>query len=314
MQTYILRRLALAVPTLIGISIIVFCLVRFLPGDVVDMLLQENNYGKNAEELRAKLGLDRPMHEQYLEWVAKVLRGDFGISLREGKPIGEELVRRLPVTVELGTLALILGVIIAIPIGVVSAVRQDTLVDYCFRSTAIAMLAVPGFWLATLLITFASIWFRWTPPLRYTPIWDDLGRNLAQMWIPALILAFALAGSIMRLTRAQMLEVLRQDYIRTANAKGLATVTVVFRHALKNGLIPVVTLLGLQVAIVISGTVVLESIFSLPGMGRYLLESIQYRDYPAIQAINLIFAAFILAANLIVDLVYGWLDPRVRFG
>ncbi len=313
MHKYVLNRLALAVPTLLGISLIVFGLVRFLPGDAVTMLLQDFSYGKDADDLRHKLGLDRPMHVQYLEWLGGVVRGDFGNSLRSNTPIGEELLRRLPVTIQLGVMGLVFGIIVAIPIGVFAAVRQDTLLDYLFRSSAIAMLAIPGFWLGTLVVTLPSVWWRWTPPLRYTPLFDDPGRNLQQMVIPAIILGLALAGSLMRLTRAQMLEVLRNDYIRTAWAKGLSERVVIFGHALKNGIIPVVTLLGLQVAIVISGTVVLESIFSLPGMGRYLLEAIQYRDYPVIQAINLIFAAFILSANLFVDLVYGWLDPRVRY-
>jgi peptide/nickel transport system permease protein len=313
MQAYLLRRVALLGPTLLGVTIVVFALVRFLPGDAVTMLLQDFAYGKNADELRARLGLDRPIQVQYAEWLGRIVRGDFGTSLRSGTPIADELVRRLPVTAELGLLALLIGLGIALPIGVLSAVRQDSLVDYVSRSTAIGMLAIPGFWLGTLVVTLPSVWWRWTPPLRYTPLAEDPAKNLGQVIIPAIVLGLALSGSLMRLTRAQMLEVLRQDFVRTAQAKGLATPSVVFRHALKNGLIPVVTLLGLQVAVLISGTVVLESIFTLPGMGRYLLEGIQYRDYPVIQAVNLIFAAFILVTNLIVDVVYGWLDPRVRY-
>jgi peptide/nickel transport system permease protein len=310
---YILRRLLLMIPTLFGVSVIVFALVRMLPGDAVTMLLQEFNYAKDAEELRAKLGLDRPAPVQYVEWLGGVTRGDFGVSLRSKNVVGEEIMNKLPVTLELGVLALIFGLLIAVPIGVLAAVRQDTAADYVARSTAIGFLAIPGFWLGTLVITLPSVWWQWAPPLRYTPLWQDPGRNLAHVVIPAVILGLALSGALMRLTRTQMLEVLRQDFVRTAQAKGLAERAVVFRHALKNAFIPILTLFGLQISILISGTVVLESIFNLPGMGRYLLEGIQYRDYPIIQAINLIFAAVIVLANLVVDLLYAWLDPRVRY-
>jgi len=219
----------------------------------------------------------------------------------------------LPVTFELGILGMIVGLLIAIPLGVYSAVRQDTLSDYLARSGAIAMLAIPGFWLGTLAITLPSLWFRWSPPLRYTRLLDDPGKNLNQMILPAIILGIGLSGSLMRLTRAQMLEVLRQDYIRTARAKGLNERMTVFRHALQNAIIPVITLLGLQTTVLIGGAVVLESIFVLPGMGRYLLESLNNRDYPVVQAIVLIFAAVIIGVNLVIDLMYAWLDPRIRY-
>jgi peptide/nickel transport system permease protein len=313
MHVYLARRLLLVIPTLIGVSIIVFMLVRLLPGDAVTMLLQEYNYGKDADELRARLGLDRPIYVQYFEWVGAVVRGDLGTSLRSKGSVSEELVARMPVTAELGVLAMIFGLVIAIPIGVISAVRQDTWADYVGRSTAIGMLAIPAFWLGTLVITLPSVWWGWTPPLRYTRLLDDPLKNLGHVIIPAIILGLALSGSLMRLTRAQMLEVLRQDFVRTASAKGLAEWAVVTRHALKNAFIPVLTLLGLQVSILVGGTVVLESVFVLPGMGRYLLEAVQYRDYPVIQGLNLIFATVIVLANLIVDLLYGWLDPRVRY-
>jgi peptide/nickel transport system permease protein len=313
MHVYLARRLLLVIPTLIGVSIIVFMLVRLLPGDAVTMLLQEYNYGKDADELRARLGLDRPIYVQYFEWLGGVVRGDLGTSLRSKGSVSEELVARMPVTAELGVLAMIFGLVIAIPIGVISAVRQDTWADYVGRSTAIGMLAIPAFWLGTLVITLPSVWWGWTPPLRYTRLLDDPLKNLGHVIIPAIILGLALSGSLMRLTRAQMLEVLRQDFVRTASAKGLAEWAVVTRHALKNAFIPVLTLLGLQVSILVGGTVVLESVFVLPGMGRYLLEAVQYRDYPVIQGLNLIFATVIVLANLVVDLLYGWLDPRVRY-
>ncbi|HET6316327.1 MAG TPA: ABC transporter permease [Chloroflexota bacterium] len=313
MSHYLARRLLLVVPTLIGVSMVVFALVRLLPGDAVTMLMQEYAYAKDADEMRQKLGLDRPIAVQYLDWLGDVVRGDLGTSLRSKTAVVDELAKRLPVTAELGALGLMFGLLISIPIGVISAVRQDTAIDYVARSMAIAFLSIPGFWLGTLVVTLPSIWWRWTPPLRYTSLAEDPLKNLAQMVIPAIILGIGLSGGVMRLTRAQMLEVLRQDYLLTAAAKGLAEWAMVFRHALKNAFIPVLTLLGLQVAILVSGTVVLENIFVLPGIGRYLLEAVQYRDYPVIQGINLVFATVIVFANLLVDLCYGWLDPRVRY-
>lgn len=313
MHVYLARRLLLVIPTLLGVSVIVFLLVRLLPGDAVTMLLQDYAYAADADEMRAKLGLDRPIYVQYLEWVGGVVRGDLGTSLRNKSPVAEELATRMPVTAQLGLMAMIVGLLVAIPVGVVAAVRQDSWADYLGRSTAIGMLAIPSFWLGTLVITLPSVWWGWTPPLRYTRLLDDPMRNLQHVIIPAIILGLALSGSLMRLTRAQMLEVLRQDYVRTASAKGLSERAVVVRHALKNAFIPILTLLGLQVSILVGGTVVLESIFVLPGMGRYLLEAVQYRDYPVIQGLNLLFAVVIVMANLIVDLLYGWLDPRVRY-
>ncbi len=314
MQRYILRRLLLTIPALLGVTLLVSAMVRLLPGDAVALMLQDyNSYAKDAEDLRAQLGLDRPFHEQYLGWIGGIARGDLGKSLRDQTPIRDELATRLPVTFELGILGMIVGLLIAIPLGVYSAVRQDTLSDYLARSGAIAMLAIPGFWLGTLAITLPSLWFKWSPPLRYTRLLDDPGKNLNQMIIPAIILGIGLSGSLMRLTRAQMLEVLRQDYIRTARAKGLNERMTVFRHALQNAIIPVITLLGLQTTVLIGGAVVLESIFVLPGMGRYLLESLNNRDYPVVQAIVLIFAAVIIGVNLVIDLMYAWLDPRIRY-
>jgi peptide/nickel transport system permease protein len=210
-------------------------------------------------------------------------------------------------------MAMVFGLLIAIPIGVIAAVRQDSWSDYLGRSTAIGFLAIPSFWLGTLVITLPSVWWGWTPPLRYTRLLDDPARNLVHVVLPAIILGLALSGSLMRLTRAQMLEVLRQDFVRTATAKGLADRAVIVHHALKNAFIPILTLLGLQVSILVGGTVVLESIFVLPGMGRYLLEAVQARDYPVIQGLNLLFATVIVVSNLGVDMLYGWLDPRVRY-
>ena len=315
MQRYLLRRLLLTIPALLGVTLIVSAMVRLLPGDAVTLMLQDYaGSAKDADQLRAKLGLSQPFPTQYLHWLGGTLHGNFGNSLRDQTPIAHELAVRLPVTIELGLMGLIISLIIAIPLGVYSAVRQDSVSDFIARSLAIAMLAIPGFWLATLAITLPSIWFHWTPPLRYTSLQADPSKNLQQMFLPAIILGVGLSGSVMRLTRAQMLEVLRHEYIRTARSKGLNERAVVIRHALRNALVPVVTLLGLQTTVLVSGTVVLESIFVLPGMGRYLLEALNNRDYPVVQAIVLLFAAVIIGVNLIVDLVYAWLDPRIRYG
>jgi peptide/nickel transport system permease protein len=314
MQRYILRRLFLAVPTLLGVTLLVSGLLYLLPGDTVTMMMQDyGGYAKDIEDLRAKLGLNRPFPEQYATWVGHVLQGNLGNSLRDQSSIGDEFGRRMPITLELGLLGLAIALLISIPLGVYSAVRQDSLSDYIARSASIGMLAIPGFWLGTLAITMPSIWWGWSPPLRYTQLIADPGKNLSQMLLPAVILGIGVSGALTRLTRAQMLEVLRQDYVRTARSKGLAEIPVMFGHALKNALIPVVTLLGLQVSVLVSGTVVLESIFVVPGMGRWLLEAINYRDYPVVQAVVLIFAIVILFTNLIVDVLYAWLDPRIRY-
>jgi peptide/nickel transport system permease protein len=314
MSTYILRRLALFVPTLVGVSVVVFVLVRLLPGDATTLQLQDARASAADEAaLRQQLGLDRPMVVQYLDWAATLARGDLGRSFKSRNAVADELGARIPVTLELGLMAMVVAAGIAIPIGVLSAVRQDTWADYTARSAAIGLLAIPGFWLGTLVVTLPSVWWQWTPPLRYTRLLDDPAKNLAHVIIPALILGLGLSGGLMRLIRTQMLEVLRQDFVRTAAAKGLPEHSIVVRHALKNAFIPALTAFGLQVSLLISGTVVLESIFVLPGMGRYLLESVQARDYPAVQGLNLLFALVIVVANLVVDLLYGWLDPRVRY-
>lgn len=315
MSRYLTQRLVLLVPTLLGVSIVVFVLVRMLPGDAVALQLQDvRTTAADEAQLRAQLGLDKPILVQYVDWLGTVLHGDLGHSFRSRAPIVQELAGRLPVTAELGFVALLIAAAVAITVGVISAIRQDTWADYASRSAAIGLLAIPSFWLGTLVVTLPSVWWHWTPPLRYVRLTEDPLKNLSIIIIPAVILGLGLSGGLMRLVRTQMLEVLRQDFIRTAAAKGLAEQAVVMRHALKNAFIPALTVLGLQVALLVSGTVVLESIFVLPGMGRYLLESVQARDYPAIQGLNLIFATVIVLTNLLVDLMYGWLDPRVRYG
>jgi peptide/nickel transport system permease protein len=316
MQAYVARRLLALIPTLFFASVIVFVTVRMIPGDVIDLMLSQNDIsaGKHSrEQLIAALGLDRPMWEQYLRWIGAALRGDFGYSLWQNAPVGEFLVARLPVTFELGLLALIVALIVALPIGIYSAIRQDTAGDYVFRSLSFLMLAVPAFWTGTMVMVLPSIWWGWSPEVKYVHFTEDPLQNLKQMMIPAIILGTALSAITMRLTRTQMLEVLRQDYIRTAWAKGLTERTVILRHALRNALIPVVTLIGLQAPLLIGGAVIVEQIFVIPGMGMLLLDAVNQRDYPIITGVFLIVGVAVMVINLLVDLSYGLLDPKVRY-
>ncbi len=308
-----MRRLVVAIPSLIIASIIVFTLPRLLPGDAVQLMLEEKAYGKDLDDLRHKLGLDRPIHVQYFAWLGQIARGDLGESLWTKRTVSEELARRLPVTMLLGAMSILFAVIMAIPIGVLAAVRADTLQDYVARSAAILGLSVPGFWLATLVIILPAMWWGWSPNLSFSEFSDAPFHHVLQFVLPAAILGVASAAAIMRLTRAMLLEVLRQDYVRTAWAKGLRNSVVVLKHSLKNALIPVVTILGIQLAQVFSGTVVIESIFGLPGIGRFLFDAIVQRDYPVIQGINLLVVSIVVAMNLIVDLCYAVLDPRIRY-
>jgi peptide/nickel transport system permease protein len=312
MRVYILRRLLVAVPSLLIASLIVFTLPRLIPGDVVQLMLDEKAYGKDLEDLRAKLGLNRPLHVQYFEWLGSVARGQLGESLWTRQPVLTELTRRLPVTVTLGIFATIVSIAIGVPIGVLAATRQDGAVDFVVRSAAILGLSVPGFVLAILVTLLPAIWWGWTPP-RFVAFTKDPAGHLLQFVLPALILGVAAAAAIMRLTRGMLLEVLRQDYVRTAAAKGLRGRVVVLKHALKNALIPVVTVLGLQVAGIAGGSVIIEWIFGIPGMGQFLVDAIVQRDYPVIQGINLIIVTIIVLTNLSVDLLYAVLDPRIRY-
>lgn len=315
MLTYILRRLLALVPTLFFASLIVFVTVRIIPGNVIDLMLSQNDIavGKDRAQLEAALGLDRPMHVQYFRWIAGAIRGDLGRSLWQNTPVTAQLLDRLPVTFELGLLALTVALCVALPIGVYSAIRQDTTGDYLTRSFSILMLAIPSFWLGTLVMVFPSIWWGWSPEIKYVSLGQDPLKNLGQMIVPAVILGTSLSAVTMRLTRTMMLEVLRQDYIRTAWAKGLSERPVVARHALRNALIPVVTLIGLQAPLLIGGAVIMEQIFVIPGMGLLLLDAVGQRDYPIITGVFLILGVCVMLINLLVDLSYGTLDPRVRY-
>ncbi len=313
MKRYLLKRLLVAIPSLLIASLIVFTLPRLLPGDAVQLMLEEKAYGKDLDDLRHKLGLDRPVYTQYFQWLGDVARGSLGESLWTKRAVAEELRRRLPVTMLLSAIATVFAVLIAIPIGVLAAVRADSLRDYVARSAAILGLSVPGFWLATLVILLPAIWWGWTPNVSFTEFGQDPAQHVLQFLLPAAILGVASAAGIMRLTRAMLLEVLRQDYVRTAWAKGLDEGVVVLKHSLKNALIPVVTILGIQFAQIFSGTVIIESIFGLPGLERFLFDAILQRDYPVIQGINLLVVSMIVVLNLIVDLFYAVLDPRIRY-
>lgn len=315
MHAYVLRRLLALIPTLLFASLIVFFTVRLIPGDVIDMMLSQNDVSagkKDREALIKALGMDKPILTQYFSWLGQVLKGDFGNSLWQSTPVLERLVERLPITAELGALALMIGVMIALPIGVYSAIRQDTMGDFLTRSFSILLLAIPSFWLGTMVVVIPSIYWGWSPPVSYIPFHEDPWGNLKQMLLPAAVLGASLSAVTMRMTRTMMLEVLRQDYIRTAWAKGLPEKLVVVRHALRNALIPVVTLIGLQAPLLIGGTIILEQIFGIPGMGNLLLDAVNTRDYPIITGVFLVVGVAVMLINLIVDLSYGLLDPRVR--
>ena len=315
MYKYAIRRLLLAVPVLLLSSLIVFGLMRVMPGDALTALMAESgNVGeRELQKLRGELGLDRPYHEQYLIWLWQMVRFDPGYSIFTNEPIAVALKKAVPVTVELAVLAMILGLVIAIPMGVLSATRQDTTSDYIGRVVAVSGLSLPDFWLGTLVITFAAIWFRWIPPLGYASLWDNPWTNLQQFLLPAAVLGFRLSAATMRMTRSTLLEVLREDYVRTAWAKGLGERIIIYKHALKNALIPVITLVGGQFGTLLAGTVIVETIFALPGMGRLTVEAILFRDYPIVQTNVMLVAVTLVTLNLIVDLSYAWLDPRIRY-
>jgi peptide/nickel transport system permease protein len=316
MQRYIIQRLLLAIPTLFGLTILVFVALRVvLPTDVVDRIVGE--YGRNdlerQEQLREQLGLSASLPEQYASWMGGILQGDMGRSLHSNIPVTTEMRRRIPVSLELGMVGLASSVLLAIPIGMIAAIKQDRAPDYILRGGAILLNALPGFWLAILILTFGSLWFQWAPPVKFKYLTEDPWEHFKIMITPALLIGLTPSGGLIRLVRTQMLEVLRQDYIRTARAKGLQPGTVVFRHALRNSLIPVVTVIGLTLPTLVAGTVIFETIFIIPGMGRYLVDSVNNLDYPVIQATNLFFAVLIVGANLVVDVSYGVLDPRIRY-
>ena len=315
MRAYLVRRLLLIVPTLIGVTVLVSTLVHLLPGDVVDSVIGQFTplSDQDHNRVRHELGLDKGLLESYASWVGGALTADLGKSLATRVPVRDEIKNRLPVTAELGLLAMVISLAISLPVGVLSAVRQDSWLDYAARSFSIGMVAIPGFWLGTLVMVYPNKWWNYAPPLQYRSLFEDPRANLEMMIVPALILGIGLSGTVMRLTRTQVLEVMRQDYIRTAWAKGLRERVVIVRHGLRNALIPVITLIGLQVPVIVGGAVILETIFSIPGVGRYLVSAINLRDYPIIQGVNLLIACVVVFSNLVVDVCYAVLDPRVRY-
>ena len=317
MRAYIIRRVLLTIPTMLILTILVFLSVRFIPGDVVDFFA-DTSFGQgkvvDEEALRRMLGLDVPVHVQYGRWMGDIfLHGTLGRSLWGVAAVEEKILGRLPVTIELGVLSIVIGLLIALPVGIYSAIRQDTAADYVGRTIAIIGLATPNFWLATMVILYPAIWWGWSPSVELIPFTEDPLGNLGMFIIPAVILGTALSAATMRMTRTMMLEVLRQDYIRTAWSKGLNERVVVLRHAIKNALIPIVTLIGLQLPILVGGSVIMENIFNLPGLGRLMVNALSQRDYPLVSGVNLVFATAVVGVNLMIDLIYPYLDPRVRY-
>ena len=334
MRAYLIRRLLLIIPTLFILSILVFLSVRFIPGDVIDAMVARMEeagvlgFEIDREALERMLGLDVPVHVQYGRWIGVLptpdfvtkdshfnglLQGSLGESLVSSFTVEEKIIGRLPVTIQLGVMAIVIGLVIALPVGIYSAIRQDTAADYLGRSFAILGLATPNFWLALMVVLYPAIWWGWSPSMELIPFAEDPLGNLGMFLIPSLILGTASAAATMRMTRTMMLEVLRQDYIRTAWAKGLRERVVVMRHAVKNALIPVVTLIGLQLPILIGGSVIMENIFNLPGLGRLMVVALGDRDYPVVSGVNLFFATAVVLFNLLIDLLYSFLDPRVRY-
>ena len=322
MRAYAVRRLLMVIPTLFLVTVLVFLSVRFLPGDIIDVMQMqmERSWSRLGHEeidraaMERRLGLDVPVYVQYGRWVGGIfLRGTLGPSLMGGDTVEQSIAQRLPVTIQLGLMAILIGLVIAVPVGIYSAIRQDTAADYVGRSLAILGLATPNFWLATMVILFPAIWWRWSPPLVLVSFADDPLGSLAGFAIPSLILGTYLSAATMRMTRTMMLEVLRQDYIRTAWSKGLLERSVILRHAVKNTLIPVVSLVALQVPILVGGSVIIENIFNLPGLGRLLVDALSIRDYPIVSGVNLVFGTVVVLVNLVTDLTYALIDPRVRY-
>jgi len=315
LQRYILRRMVWMLPTLFLGTLLVFAVMRVLPGDVAELIVGQEAAERGGERDMARLGLSDPLHVQYGKWLWSMVNGEFGgETLRTRELVRDELAFRLPKTAELGMLAFIISVFLGIPAGVVAAIYQDKWPDYVIRMILVGGLSIPSFWLALMMLLGLLLLFRYTPPIAYVGPTENLWENLQIMAMPAFILGFHSATTKARVMRAQILEVSRQDYIRTARAKGLMERVILWRHAMKNALLPVVTIMGLQLLTLISGTVILETIFGIPGMGNGLVEAVRYRDYPLVQSFVTLYLAAAMAANLLTDLSYAWLDPRIKYG
>ena len=316
MQTYLAKRLLLIVPTMLGVASLVFVIMRVIPGDVALLILGGDSGQIDRAQLAAmhhRLGLDQPLLVQFGKWLWAVLHFDFGASLWTGRPVVEELLVRLPLSLELAILATIVAVVLAIPFGMLAAMRQDTWLDYLVRVVSIGGLAIPSFWAGILVILFLVLYFGWGPPLEFTPPWVDPWANFQQMVWPVLTVGYRYAAVTTRMTRSTLLEVMREDYIRTAWAKGLRERVIVFRHALKNAMLPVITLIGTEFAFLIGGLVVTETVFTLNGVGRFVVDAVAHRDYPVVQALVFVIAFGFVIVNLLIDLTYAWLDPRIRY-
>jgi len=315
-RAYLLHRLLTALLTLLGMSVVIFVLMRVTPGNIVDIIFESAGYVDPAAKaaLTRELGLDQPVLVQYGQWLGEIVRGDLGKSYRYDIPAWQVVKPRIPVTVELAALALLVAVLLGVPTGVLSAVRQDSALDYGLRVLSLAGLSMPSFWLGMLIILLLVFWAGWIPSLTYVPPSEDLRAHLLQFLFPALAVGYRSSALIMRITRSSMLEVLREDYIRTAWAKGQREWAVVSRHALRNAILPVVTVTGTEFAFLVGGLVVTETVFNLPGVARYLVDAILWRDYPVVQNLVMFIAIVVVLANLTVDLLYGWLDPRIRYG
>ncbi|MBW1689979.1 MAG: ABC transporter permease [Deltaproteobacteria bacterium] len=312
MRRFFIRRLLILIPTFLGITLVVFATMKLIPGDPIIALLQDNYTEELAAELRSKLGLDRPLPIQYAIWLRDLVSGDWGTSIISKEPVRDEILRRLPVTIELLTLALFFALLISIPIGIISAKRRNTLIDYSAMSFAMLGISLPEFFLGALFLLFFALGLQWFPATGYVPFFEDPVNNLRHLVLPALTLGMTRAALIARLVRNSMLEVIRQDYIDTARAKGLSEFVVINKHALKNALIPTVTVVGLQIGYLIGGAIIVESLFAIPGIGSFGIDGILQRDYPMVQAFTVVAASGFIISNLVVDIVYTFLDPRIR--
>ena len=316
MKTYLAQRLGIAALTLFGMSLVIFVLLRLAPGDIVDILFSAGGYVNASERaaIEKELGIDRPIWIQYLEWIRHMATGDLGKSYRYDLPAWEIIRPLLPITLELATLSMIVAVLLGVPTGVISAVRQDTALDYVLRVISLAGLSMPSFWLGMVIILALVAWVGWIPPMTYVPARENFKLHVIQFALPAMAVGYRSSALIMRITRSALLEVMREDYIRTARAKGQGERTVIWSHALKNAILPVVTVIGIEFAFLIGGLVVTETVFNLPGIARFLVQAILWRDYPIVQSLVMFIAAVVILSNLAVDMLYGVLDPRVRYG
>src|SRR5580765_6533695 len=316
MARYIVKRFLLMIPTMIGVAALIFFLMRVVPGDIVELRMSGESGFASKEQIaleRARFGLDRPLWRQFVEWMWGLARLDFGRSMWTGASIGSEIQLRFLPSVELAVLATSVAVLLAIPLGVIAALKQDTWVDYAVRIFSIAGIATPSFWLGIVLILGLLIIFRWLPPMVYTPPWVSLSQNLAQLIWPALAVGYRYSAVATRMTRSAMLEVLREDYIRTARAKGMVEQLVLTRHELKNAMLPVLTVIGIEFAFLMGGLVVTEQVFNLNGLGLLFVQAVAHRDYTLTQALVLLVASVFIIVNFFMDIMYGWLDPRIRY-